>query len=407
MVYKHLSSEPALTGVLASGQFRSEATQSPVDPHHASTSRAHLSDLDLLFEFFYNDLFNVQTNSKSCDRNPAQAPEVTQVTGPTDSGGPSSPGAPSSTANDQASPSSSDRNPLTQVRDDGAPEPTPVSAQLPALTPVEGALEASSPAIPEPPIVSSPTESSSTPCSTPTTKLPPHRPSSLEAVQDLPPGGHVDADTSHQTYQPHPHTTKWTRAHPLHQIIGDPSTPVQTRSTTANDCLFSSFLSHIEPSTVSEALNDPDWVIAMQEELNQFETLKVWRLVSRPKNKTVIGTKWIFKNKKDENGIIVRNKARLVAKGYRQQEGIDYDETFAPVARIEAIRMFLAYAAHKNFIVFQMDVKSAFLNDVLKEEVYVSQPEGFVSTENPHYVYFLDKALYGLKQAPRAWYDAL
>ncbi|KAI3747114.1 hypothetical protein L6452_09561 [Arctium lappa] len=398
MVSEHLSSEPALIGVLASGQFRLEATQSPVDPNHASTSRAHLSDLDLLFEFFYNDLFNVQSNSKSCDRNTAQAPEVTQVTGPTDSGGPSSPGAPSSTANDQASPSLSDRHPLTQVLDDGAPEPTPVSVQLPAPPPVEGALEASSPAIPEPPIVSSPAESSSTLCSTPTKKLPPHRPSSLEAVQDLPPGGHVDSDTSHQTYQPHPHTTKWTRAHPLHQIIGDSSTPVQTRSTTANDCLFSSFLSRIEPSTVSEALNDPDWVIAMQKELNQFETLKVWRLVPLPKNKTVIGTKWIFKNKKDENGIIVRNKARLVAKGYRQQEGIDYDETFAPVARIEAIRMFLAYAAHKNFIVFQMDVKFAFLNGVLKEEVYVSQPESFVSTENPHYVYFLDKALYGLKQ---------
>ncbi|KAI3770225.1 hypothetical protein L6452_01351 [Arctium lappa] len=145
----------------------------------------------------------------------------------------------------------------------------------------------------------------------------------------------------------------------------------------------------------------------MQEELNQFESLKVWRLVPRPKNKTVIGTKWIFKNKKDENDIIVRNKAHLVAKGYRQQEGIDYDETFAPVARIEAIRMFLAYATHKNFIVFQMDVKSAFLNGVLKVEVYVSQPEGFVSSENPHYIYFLDKALYGLKQGPRAWYDAL
>ncbi|KAI3729158.1 hypothetical protein L6452_17809 [Arctium lappa] len=317
MVSEHLSSEPTLTGVLASGQFRSKATQSPVDPNHASTSRAHLSDLDLLFSFFYTDLFNVKSNTTSCDRNTAQAPEVTQVTGPTNSGGPSSPGAPSSTANDQASPSSSERHTLAQVLDDGATEPTPVSVQLPAPTPVEGALEASSPAIPEPPIVSSPTESSSTPSSTPTTKLPPHRPSSLEAVQDLPPGGHVDSDTSHQTYQPHPHTTKWTRAHPLHQIIGDPSTPVQTRSTSANDCLFTSFLSRIEPSTVSEALNDPDWVIAMQEELNQFETLKVWRLVPRPKNKTVIGTKWIFKNKKDENGIIVRNKARLVAKGYR------------------------------------------------------------------------------------------
>ncbi|KAI3715925.1 hypothetical protein L6452_22915 [Arctium lappa] len=258
MTSEHLSSEPALTGVLASGQFRSEATQSPVDPNHASTSRAHLSDLDLLFEFFYDDLFNVKSNTTSCDMNIAQAPEVTQVTSPTDSGGPSSPGATSSTANDQASPSSSDRHPLAQVTADGAPEPAPVSVLLPEPTPVEGAPEATSPAIPDPLIVSSPAESSSSPCSTPTKELPPHRPSSLEAVQDLPPGGYVDADTSHQTYQPHPHTTKWTRAHPLHQIIGDPSTPVQTRSTTANDCLFSSFLSRIEPSTVSEALNDPD-----------------------------------------------------------------------------------------------------------------------------------------------------
>ncbi|KAI3772604.1 hypothetical protein L6452_03794 [Arctium lappa] len=389
MASEHLSPEPALTGVLASGQFRSEATQSSVNPIQASTSIAHLSDLDLLFEFFYNDLFNVKSNTTSCDKNTAQAPEVTQVTGPTDSGGPSSPGAPYSTANDQASPSSSDRHPLAQVPDEVQP-----SVVLPEPTPVEGAPEATSPAIPDPPIVSSPAELSYSPCSTPTKELPPHKPSSLEAVQDLPPSDHVDYDTSHQTYQPNPHTTKWTRAHPLHQIVGDPNTPVQTRSTTANDCLFSSFLSRIEPSTVSEVLNDPDWVIAMQEELNQFESLKVWHLVPRPKNKTVIGTKWIFKNKKDE--------ARLVDKGYRQQEGIDYDETFAPVARIEAIRMFLAYAAHKNFLVFQMDVKSAFLNGVFKEEVYVSQPKGFVSSENPHYVYFLDKALYVLKHAPRA-----
>ncbi|KAI3681607.1 hypothetical protein L6452_36407 [Arctium lappa] len=303
MASEHLSSEPALTGVLASGQVRSGAIQSPVDPNHASTSRAHLSDLDLLFEYFYDDLFNIKSNTMTCNKNAAQAPEVTQVTGPTDSGGPSSPDAPSSTDNDSAFPSSS-------------PPEVPISA------------------IPDLALNPSPAESSSAAFSTPNKELPPHRPSSLEAVQDLPPGGYVDPDTSQQTYQPLPHTTKWTRAHPLHQIIGDPKTPVQTRPTTANDCLFSS--------------------------------LKVWRLVPQPKNKTVIGTKWIFKNKKDENGIIVRNKARLVAKGYRQQEGIDYEETFAPVACIEAIRMFLAYAAHKNFIVFQMVVKSAFLNGVIK-----------------------------------------
>nr|GEW91850.1 retrovirus-related Pol polyprotein from transposon TNT 1-94 [Tanacetum cinerariifolium] len=138
-----------------------------------------------------------------------------------------------------------------------------------------------------------------------------------------------------------------------------------------------------------------------------FHEIKVWRLVPRPEGKTVIKTKWIFKNKKDESSLVIRNKKRLVAVGYSQQEGIDYNETFAPVARIEAIRLFLAYAAHKDFTVYQMDVKTAFLNGILKEEVYVGQPPGFVSKQYPDHVYALDKALYGLEQAPRAWYDVL
>ena len=115
----------------------------------------------------------------------------------------------------------------------------------------------------------------------------------------------------------------------------------------------------------------------------------------------------MFKNKKDEDGVVVRNKARLVAKGYCQEEGIDYEETFASVARLEAIRIFLAFAAHRGFKVYQMDVKSAFLNGELKEEVYVQQPPGFENSKYPNHVYFLDTALYGLKQAPRAWYDKL
>nr|GEW71965.1 retrovirus-related Pol polyprotein from transposon TNT 1-94 [Tanacetum cinerariifolium] len=125
----------------------------------------------------------------------------------------------------------------------------------------------------------------------------------------------------------------------------------------------------IEPANVAEALRDVDWVSAMQEELDQFARLKVWRLVPRPEGKSVIKTKCIFKNKKDESSLVIRNKARLVAVGYSQQAGIDYDETFAPVARIEAIRLFLAYAAHKDFTVYQMDVKTAFLNGILKEEI--------------------------------------
>ncbi|KAJ9562408.1 hypothetical protein OSB04_007568 [Centaurea solstitialis] len=213
-----------------------------------------------------------------------------------------------------------------------------------------------------------------------------------------------------------------TTAQPASQVAGPSKSPAQHASQAAAPslvstdtpaapgpivCLFAAFLSRHEPSNVMEALDISDWVTAMQEELNQFERLGVWRLVPRPKNKTIIDLKWIFKNKKDEDGIVTRNKARLVAKGFKQQAGIDYDETFAPVARIEAIRIFLAYAAHKNFTVYQMDVKTAFLNGELKEEVYVSQPEGFVDRTKPNHVYILDKALYGLKQAPRAWYDHL
>ncbi|GJX35755.1 putative ribonuclease H-like domain-containing protein [Tanacetum coccineum] len=142
----------------------------------------------------------------------------------------------------------------------------------------------------------------------------------------------------------------------------------------------------------------------MQDELLQFKLQKVWTLVDLPYGKRVIGSKWVYINKKDDRGIVVRNKARLVAQGYTQVEGIDYDEVFAPDARIEAIRLFLAYASFMNFIVYQMDMKSAFLYDTIKEDVYVCQPLGFEDPEFPNKVYKVEKALYGLHQAPRAWY---
>ena len=145
----------------------------------------------------------------------------------------------------------------------------------------------------------------------------------------------------------------------------------------------------------------------MKEEMFEFDRNKVWRLVERPKNHPVIGVKWVYRNKMDEDGNVIRNKARLVMKGYCQQEGIDYEETFAPVARLESVRIFSAYAAHKNIEVYQMDVKCAFLNGELEEPVYVEQPPGFVGIDRPYDVYVLDKAVYGLKQAPRAWYGTL
>nr|GEU54183.1 retrovirus-related Pol polyprotein from transposon TNT 1-94 [Tanacetum cinerariifolium] len=158
---------------------------------------------------------------------------------------------------------------------------------------------------------------------------------------------------------------------------------------------------------VNEALADESWIVAMQKELNQFIANNVWELVSQPRNMTIIGTKWVFRNKLDENSIVYRNKARLVAKGYNQQEGIDYDETNALVARLESISILLAYAYALDFKLFQMDVKSAFLNGFINEEVYVAQPLGFIDFEKPNHVYKLKKVLYGLKQAPKSWYDRL
>ncbi|GJZ07751.1 retrovirus-related pol polyprotein from transposon TNT 1-94 [Tanacetum coccineum] len=140
---------------------------------------------------------------------------------------------------------------------------------------------------------------------------------------------------------------------------------------------------------------------------NFHQRLQVWELVPRLEGKNIIALKWLWKNKCDAENIVVRNKTRLVAKGYRQEEGIDFEESFALIARLEAVRMFIAYAARKNITIFQMDVKTTFLNGPLKEEVYVSQPEGFIDPEFPDHVYRLKKALYGLKQAPRAWYDKL
>ncbi|GKB46746.1 putative ribonuclease H-like domain-containing protein [Tanacetum coccineum] len=168
------------------------------------------------------------------------------------------------------------------------------------------------------------------------------------------------------------------------------------------NCLFACFLSQNEPKNVIQALTDPSWIEAMQEELLQFKLQKVWTLVDLPKGKRAIGTKWVYRNKKDERGIVVRNKARLIAQGYTQEEGIDYDEVFAPVARIEAIRLYLAYASFMGFIVYQMDVKSAFLYGTIEEEVYVCQPPGFEDPQFPDKVYKVEKALYGLHQAPRA-----
>nr|GEX17061.1 hypothetical protein [Tanacetum cinerariifolium] len=174
---------------------------------------------------------------------------------------------------------------------------------------------------------------------------------------------HVDSSNMHTFYQHHPFEHRWTKDHPLEQVIGNPS---------------------------------------QSEELHQFDRLDVWELVDRPLCKNIINMKWLWKNKRDEENTVIKNKSRLVAKGYAQKEGVDFEESFAPVARLEAVRLFIAYAAHKSFTVYQMDVKTIFLYGPLKEKVYVNQPDGFVDPYHPDKVYRLKKALYGLKQALRA-----
>ncbi|KAJ9566852.1 hypothetical protein OSB04_002818 [Centaurea solstitialis] len=271
----------------------------------------------------------------------------------------------------------------------------------------------------DPPIP--PTETSSPPLinATPITQITPSEPDQPTNSEDfsqttvseptptnlLPDPSVNEASTSGQVYQPP--ALRWTKDHPIDQVLGNPSSGIKTRRQSGNVCLYVNFISENKPKEIDDALRDPAWVSAMQEELAEFIRNNVWLLVPRPRKRTIIGSKWIFRNKLDEIGTIIRNKARLVAQGYRQEEGIDYDETFAPVARLEAIRLFLAFAAHMNFKVYQMDIKNAFLNGKLNEEVYVAQPPGFVDPKFPDHVYKLNKALYGLKQAPRAWYDTL
>ncbi|GKB89935.1 retrovirus-related pol polyprotein from transposon TNT 1-94, partial [Tanacetum coccineum] len=208
---------------------------------------------------------------------------------------------------------------------------------------------------------------------------------------------HTNVHPNHQISE---HNSKWTKDHPLENIIDELARPVSTRLQLHEQvlfCYYDAFLTTVEPKTYKDALTQSYWIKAMQEELNKFEQLGVCKLIPRPDKDMVITLKWIYKVKLDGLGGILKNKARLVARGYRQEEGIDFEESFAPVARLEAVRIFLAFTVHMNMVVYQIDVKTAFLNGNLREEVYVSQSDGFVDPDNPNHVYKLKKALYGLK----------
>ncbi|GKA86695.1 retrovirus-related pol polyprotein from transposon TNT 1-94, partial [Tanacetum coccineum] len=186
---------------------------------------------------------------------------------------------------------------------------------------------------------------------------------------------YVDPSNMHTFYQPYLHEYQCTKDHPQEQVIEEPSRLVLTRNHLQTDghmCMY-----------------------ALSELVPLWDNVKALTL------------KWLFKNKHDEENTVIRNKTLPIVRGYHKEEGIDFEESFAPVARMEAIRIFLAYVAHKSFTVFQMDVKTTFLHGTLKNDVYVYQPKGFIDADHPIHVYKLKKALYRLKQAPRAWYDKL
>ncbi|GJT57738.1 retrovirus-related pol polyprotein from transposon TNT 1-94 [Tanacetum coccineum] len=200
----------------------------------------------------------------------------------------------------------------------------------------------------------------------------------------------------HLVNQPPKHINKWTKDHPLDNVIGDPSRPVSTRHQLQNEalfCYFDTFLSSVEPKSYKEAMTESCWIKAMQEELNEFEHLNVWVLVPCLDRVMIITLKWIYKVKLDKLGGVLKNKARLVARGYHQEEGIDFEESFAPIARLEAICIFIVFAAHMNMIVYQIDVKTVFLNDILHEEVY--SPRGIFLNQSKYVLESLKK--YGIE----------
>ncbi|GKD96464.1 retrovirus-related pol polyprotein from transposon TNT 1-94 [Tanacetum coccineum] len=223
----------------------------------------------------------------------------------------------------------------------------------------------------------------------------------------------IIVETIHVNFDKLPQMASEHVNHPLEQVIGNPSQSIRTRRQLEKNgemCMFALTVSQTESKNVKETMANSAWIKAMQEELHQFDRLDVWELVDGPLYKNVINIKWVWKNKHDVENTVIRNKARLVAKGYNHQEGINFEESFAPVARLEAIRLFVAYVVRKSFPIHQMVVKATFLNGPLKEEVYVNQPDGFVDPYHPDKVYRLNKALYsklqghGTMNSPTSWY---
>ncbi|GJU96344.1 retrovirus-related pol polyprotein from transposon TNT 1-94 [Tanacetum coccineum] len=375
MAFEQSSSKPGLQS-MTSGQI-SSGLDLTYAPSTITTQKPTEGDLDLLFEAMYDDYIGGQPSSAPRTAPAAQAPQVLQTPTATTTTADTAPTLTNSSSQATKFPNTSQDVDELETQQHVQHQPATIADNVPNAIFDENTFV--------------------NPFATPST-------SAAESSSSQ----YVDPLNMHTFYQPYPHEYQWTKDHPLEQVIGEPSRPVLTRNQLRSDgdmCMYALTVSTMEPKNVKEAMTDPAWIESMQEELLQFKRLDVWVLVPAPDNIKPLTLKWLFKNKHDEENTIIRNKTRLVVRGYRQEEGIDFEESFAPVARMEAIRIFLAYVAHKSFIVFQMDVKTAFLHGTLKEDVYVCQPEGFIDADHPSHVYKLKKALYGLKQAPRAWYD--
>ncbi|GJT94161.1 retrovirus-related pol polyprotein from transposon TNT 1-94 [Tanacetum coccineum] len=378
MAFEQSSSKPGLQS-MTSGQI-SSGLDLTYAPSTITTQKPTERELDLLFEAMHDDYIGGQPSAAPRTTLAAQAPQVLQTPTATTTTADTAPTPTNSSSQATNFPNTSqDVDELETQQQHVQHQPATIADNVPNAMFDENTFV--------------------NPFATPST-------SAAESSSSQ----YVDPSNMHTFYQPYPHEYQWTKDHPLEQVIGEPSRPVLTRNQLRSDgdmCMYALTVSTMEPKNVKEAMTDPAWIESMQEELLQFKRLDVWVLVPPSDNIKPLTLKWLFKNKHDEENTVIRNKTRLVVRGYRQEEGIDFEESFAPVARMEAIRIFLAYAAHKSFTVFQMDVKTAFLHGTLKEDVYVCQPEGFIDADHPSHVYKLKKALYGLKQAPRAWYDEL
>ncbi|GJU54752.1 retrovirus-related pol polyprotein from transposon TNT 1-94 [Tanacetum coccineum] len=377
MAFEQSSSKPGLQS-MTSGQI-SSGLDLTYAPSTITTQKPTEGELDLLFEAMYDDYIGGQPSSAPRTGLAAQAPQVLHTPTATTTTADTAPTPTNSSSQATNFPNTSQDVDELETQQHVQHQPATIADNVPNAMFDENTF-----VNPFATLSTSDVESSSS--------------------------QYVDPSNMHTFYQPYPHEFQWTKDHPLEQVIGEPSRPVLTRNQLRSDgdmCMYALTVSTVEPKNVKEAMTDPAWIESMQEELLQFKRLDVWVLVPLPDNIKPLTLKWLFKNKHDEENTVIRNKSRLVVRGYRQEEGIDFEESFAPVARMEAIRIFLAYAAHKSFTVFQMDVKTAFLHGTLKEDVYVCQPEGFIDADHPSHVYKLKKALYGLKQAPRAWYDEL